>query len=223
MAASDGGVVSTLAGSGTAGFANDTGTAAQFNSLHGITTDGSGNLYVADSSNNRIRKIDATGVVTTFAGSTQGFADDTGTAAQFNSPNGITIDGSGNHLYVADTGNHRIRKIVISTGVVSSLAGNGTPGYSMGTGTAAMFNQPNGITIDGSGNLYVADTHNHRIRQIVISSGVVTLLAGYGSPGYADGTGTAARFNQPNGITIDGSGNLYVADTVNHRIRKIAP
>ena len=218
------GVVSTIAGSGTQGFLDGTGTAARFYYPAGITIDSSGtNLYVADLENHRIRKIViSTGAVTTLAGSgAADFLDDTGTAAKFNKPGGITIDSSGN-LYVADAFNHRVRKIVISTGVVTTLAGDGTTGSTNGTGTSARFNIPISLTIDTSGNLYLADSGNHIIRKIVISTAAVTTLAGYGSAGYADGTGINAIFNTPQGITIDNSGNLYVADINNHSIRKIA-
>ncbi len=206
--------VTTLAGNG-AGNADGTGTAATFNLPTGVTTDGT-NLYVGDRQNHRIRKIViATGVVTTLAGNGSGNADGTGTAATFNSPSGVTTDGT--NLYIADQDNHRIRKIIIATGVVTTLAGNGS-GNADGTGTAATFNQPAGVTTDGT-NLYIADYSNHRIRKIIIATGVVTTLAGNGS-GNADGTGTAATFNQPTGVTTDGT-NLYVADQSNHRIRKI--
>jgi len=218
------GVVSTIAGSGVQGFLDGTGTAARFYYPAGITIDSSGtNLYVADLENHRIRKIViSTGAVTTLAGSgATDFLDDTGTAAKFNKPGGITIDSSGN-LYVADAFNHRVRKIVISTGVVTTLAGDGTTGSTNGTGTSARFNIPISLTIDTSGNLYLADSGNHIIRKIVISTAAVTTLAGYGSAGYADGTGINAIFSTPQGITIDNSGNLYVADINNHSIRKIA-
>jgi len=214
------GLLTTVAGTGDigGGSANGTGTAASFYNPQGITTDGT-NLYVGDTSNHLIRKIViSTGVVTTLAGTgDNGSANGTGTSASFYNPGGITTDGT--NLYVADWGNHRIRKIVISTGVVTTLAGTGSPGSSNGTGTAASFNYPEGITTDGT-NLYVGDTSNHLIRKIVISTGVVTTVAGTGSSGSANGTGTAASFYYPIGITTDGT-NLYVADNFNHLIRKI--
>jgi len=215
------GVVTTVAGTGSNGSEdNTTGTSASFNYPSGITTDGT-NLYVADSNNHLIRKIViSTGVVTTVAGvaGSTGSADNTtGTSASFYYPSGITTDGT--NLYVAETSNHLIRKIVISTGVVTTVAGTGSSGSANGTGTSASFDNPNEITTDGT-NLYVADSNNHLIRKIVISTGVVTTLAGTGSSGCANGTGTSASFNAPNGITTDGT-NLYVGETNNHIIRKI--
>ena len=214
--------VTTLAGSGIAGAANGMGTAAQFRNPNGVAVDGSGNVYVADQVNNCIRTIVvATGAVSTLAGSISGFADGTGTAAQFNSPTGVAVDGSGN-LYVADRSNQRIRKIVLATGEVSTLAGSGTAGFVNGAATAAQFNSPAGVAIDGSGNLYVADFSNHSIRQIVVATGVVSTLAGTGTAGFVNGAAAIARFNYPNGIAVDGSGtNVYVADTFNHRIRVV--
>jgi sugar lactone lactonase YvrE len=216
------GVVTTLAGTaGSSGATDDMGTAASFYNPYGITTDGM-NLFVADWSNHTIRKIViSSGVVTTLAGTagSLGSTDDTGTAARFIYPRGITTDGT--NLYVADTSNHTIRKIVISSGMVTTLAGTaGSSGSIDGTGNAARFYSPSGITTDGT-NLYVADTSNHTIRKIVISSGVVTTLAGTsGSSGSTDGTGNAARFYFPRGITTDGT-NLYAADAGNNIIRKI--
>jgi hypothetical protein len=211
-------VVTTLAGTGSTGSSNGTGTSASFSSPYAITTDGS-NLYVADSENHLIRKIViSTGAVTTVAGTeSSGSANGTGTSASFSSPQGITTDGT--NLYVADNGNHLIRKVVISTGAVTTVAGTGSSGSANGTGTSASFSSPQGITTDGT-NLYVADYGNHLIRKIVISTGAVTTVAGTGSSGSANGTGTSASFNTPTGVTTDGT-NLYVSDSDNHLIRKI--
>jgi sugar lactone lactonase YvrE len=211
------GVVTTLAGSGTQGSANGTGTAASFNLPSGVAVDASGNVYVADADNNRIRKITAAGVVTTLAGSTYGFVNGTGMAARFSSPTGVAVDASGN-VYVADQYSHSIRKVT-SAGVVTTLAGNGNQGSANGTSTAASFNVPTGVAVDASGNMYVADQVNHRIRKIT-AAGVVTTLAG-NTEAFADGTGTAASFAYPNGVAVDASGNVYVGDYPNHRIRKI--
>ncbi|MDC7123931.1 MAG: hypothetical protein PQJ46_00090 [Spirochaetales bacterium] len=212
------GEVTTLAGSTEAGSADGTGTDARFDLPSGITTDGT-NLYVADYSNNMIRKIViSTGEVTTLAGATtSGATNGVGTAARFKGPSGITTDRT--NLYVADYSNNMIRKIVISTGEVTTLAGATDFGSSNGVGTAARFNNPTGVLTDGA-NLYVAES-NHMIRKIVISSGVVTTLAGSTSSGYVDGTGTDARFNRPYRITTDGT-NLFLSEySSNHMIRKI--
>ena len=212
------GVVSTLAGSGASGYTDGTGTSAKFSYPNGVAVDGAGNVYVADYFNHRIRKITTSGVVSTLAGSASGYADGTGTSAQFSYPTGVAVDGAGN-VYVADYNNHRIRKITTS-GVVSTLAGSGTPGYTDGTGTSAKFSSPTGVAVDGAGNVYVADYNNHRIRKIT-ASGVVSTLAGGGKAGYTDGTGTSAKFYYPIGVAVDGAGNVYVGDQYNHRIRKI--
>jgi len=157
--------VATLSGDGTPGFANGPGATAQFSSPVGVAVDGSGNVYVADVSNNRIRKITPAGEVTTLAGTgTPGFADGPGATAQFNSPFGVAIDVSGN-VYVGDQFNHSIRKIT-PAGDVSTLAGDGTSGFVDGPGASAQFNSPFGVAVDGSGNVYVADQNNHRIRKI---------------------------------------------------------
>ena len=161
-------MVSTLAGS-TSGYTDGTGTSAQFNYPIGVAVDGAGNVYVADQYNHRIRKITASGVVSTLAGSTYGYTDGTGTSAQFYYPTGVAVDGAGN-VYVADQYNHRIRKITAS-GVVSTLAGSVHHGYTDGTGTSAKFAYPTGVAVDGAGNVYVADQYNHRIRKITLSAG----------------------------------------------------
>ncbi len=212
--------VNTLAGSaGSAGSADGTGMSARFYNPGGVATDGM-NLYVADTKNHTVRKmVISNGAVTTLAGAAGSPGSGDGLVAGFNTPYGITTDGT--NVYVADTNNHTIRQIVISTGDVATLAGTaGSSGSVDGTGAAARFKNPYGITTDG-GYLYVADSFNCTVRQIVIATRVVTTLAGNGTCGYAtNGTGTAARFSYPYGITTDGM-NLYVTDTSNNAIRKI--
>jgi len=209
--------VSTLAGS-TAGDTNGTGEAAQFNRPRGVSTDSQGNIYVADSDNHKIKKITPNGVVTTFAGSTQGDADGTGTDAQFNIPRGLAMDNQDN-LYIADSNNHKIRKIT-PNGVVTTLAGS-VSGFEDETGENAKFNLPYALVIDGQNNLYIADHFNHKIRKIT-PNGVVTTLAG-SAQGDSDGMGANAQFWGPSGIELDSQNNLYVADHFNHKIRKITP
>lgn len=216
------GNTTTLAGTaGITGSADGTGPAARFDSPNHITTDGI-NLYVTDSGNNTIRKIViSTGIVTTLAGTAgiTGSEDGTGTTASFNWPDGITTDGI--NLFVTDYKNNTVRKIVISNGVVTTLAGNKYfRGADDGIGTSATFNYPDSITTDGV-NLYVSDTVNQTIRKIVISTGAVTTIAGYaGVSGNTDGLGSSARFHYPWGITTDGT-SLYVVDNWNDNIRKI--
>jgi sugar lactone lactonase YvrE len=225
------GFVTTIAGNvfGFSGSADNTGTAASFYLPSGITTDGT-NLYVTDSGNYSVRKIViSTGVVTTLAGgggsSVSGTVDATGLAARFNVLNGITTDGT--CLYVTDS-NNTIRRIVISSGAVATVAGTpGVSGSADGIKEAARFNQPARITTDGP-NLYVTDFGYNTIRKIVLATQAVTTIAGKVGPGgeagfhadSTDGTGLTARFNQPNGITTDGT-NLYVVDSYDNTIRKI--
>ena len=206
-----------------AGSANGTGTAAQFNRPQGLAVDANGNIYVADASNQTIRKIAPGGLVTTVAGSgTAGGVNGTGTAATFDAPLGVAVDASGN-LYVADGGNDVIRKIAPG-GVVTTLAGAvGTSGTADGTGVLAKFNQPYGVAVDASGNVYVADYGNNTIREVTPGGTVTTIAGAAGLAGSTDATGAAARFNKPYGVAVDASGNIYVADTGNNRIREIMP
>jgi hypothetical protein len=212
------GAVTSIAGS-TSGFANGIGAAAQFNQPEGITTDGT-DLYLADLANFRIRKIEiATNNVTTIAGSgVSGFNDATGTSAQFTNPYGITCDGT--NLYVSDA--HRIRKIVIATGAVTTVAGS-TAAFADGTGAGAQFGSTTrGILTDGT-NLYIGASDHHLIRKIVISTGVVTTIAGLTPPGAGadvDGTGSVARFNQPRFLSSDGT-SLYIPLTSANKIRRL--
>ena len=200
VAAVVGNLLSLLAGSSTAGYTDATGAAAKFGTVGGLASDSAGNTYVADSYNNVIRRITASGVVSTFAGVAPG-TDGTGQAASFTNPQALAFDVSGN-MFVADTANHIIRKVT-SVGVVTTLAGtNGVAGSTDATGTAASFNSPAGIAVASSGLIYVADTGNSTIRKI--ASGVVTTYAGQaGVAGTTDGTGTAALFNGPTGIKVD--------------------
>ncbi|HMX36238.1 MAG TPA: NHL repeat-containing protein [Ferruginibacter sp.] len=214
------GLVTTFAGSGAPGFVNGTGTAAQFNMPYGLAIDQADNIYVADRFNTAIRKITPAGVVTTLAGGSPGFADGTGAAAQFNELYGIAIDGSGN-LIVPDFFNYRIRKVT-PAGVVTTLAGTGSSGFTDGPANTATFRNPFGAAVDASGNVYVADYYNHAIRKIT-PAGVVSTIAGSGTSGSADGTGSAASFRQPAAIAFDGSGNLIVCDAMNNTIRKVTP
>lgn len=216
---SSGGVVSTFAGTGVAGYADGPANTAQFSAPWRVAIDGSGNLIVADRDNFKIRKITPAGVVSTIAGSTQGFADGTGSAAKFSQPLDVALDPSGN-IIVADNTNHRIRKVT-PAGVVTTIAGNGTAGYLNGTGTAAEFNYPSGLAVDGSGDIYVADRLNQRIRKIT-STGAVTSFAGTGVSGNLDGANSSAKFSDPYDVGIDGSGNLFVADLLNSSIREIS-
>jgi len=223
--ASDG-VVATLAGSGSQGSTDATGASASFYYPLGvaISPDGSTAL-VADGGNHKIRSVViATGAVTTLAGSgSAGSTDATGASASFNGPRGVAITPDGFTALVADYYNHKIRSIVIATGVVTTLAGSGSSGSTDAMGTAASFNRPYDVAItpDGSTAL-VVDRYNNKIRSIVIATGAVTTLAGSGSSGSTDATGASASFNQPHGVAItpDGSTAL-VAEYAGHKIRSI--
>jgi hypothetical protein len=219
------GAVTTFLGSPTNSGSDDgIGAAASFGYLMGIASDGAGNLFITDSSHCTIRKaVIATRAVTTFAGlaGSIGSTDGTGTDARFHYPSDLVTDGAGN-LFVADTINHTIRKIVLATGAVTTLAGSpGNAGAVDGTGANALFNSPYGLASDGTGNLFVADSKNHTLRKVVTATGVVTTVAGVaGSPGFADGPGSNALLNFPYSVTSDGAGGLFVGDLDNHMVRK---
>ncbi|HEX7500349.1 MAG TPA: hypothetical protein VF524_08585 [Polyangia bacterium] len=221
------GSVETIAGvAGVPGSTDGVGTAALFRGPSGLALDGSGHLFVADEGNRTIRKIDlATLVVTTFAGlaENRGDADGTGSSARFASDSTLVSDGAG-HLFVAELTRQTIRKVILATGEVQTVAGTpGERGSTDGVGAAARFDQPIGMAYDGHGSLFVADEHNYAIRRIATDTFAVTTLAGSpGRSGYADGIGTAAVFAWPVAVVTDGRGALFVADQNNHVIRRIA-
>ncbi|WP_158085246.1 T9SS type A sorting domain-containing protein [Niastella vici] len=222
--------ISTIAGTGTAGYNGDgiPATAAQFNGVQGLAFDGTGNLFAADISNNRIRKITmSTGLISTIAGTGTGGYNGDGilaTAAQINIPSALAFDSNGD-LYFTDRSNHRIRKITTSTGIISTVAGTGTAGYN-GDGilaTAAQLNNPNEVSFDAAGNLYIADWLNNRVRKVDKSTGVISTVAGTGTAGYnGDGiAASAAQINGPCGIIFDNAGNTYIAEYGGARVRRI--
>jgi sugar lactone lactonase YvrE len=221
------GIISTIAGNGTAGFAGDNGqaTAAELSIPFDVVKDASGNIYIADYSNNRIRKINTAGIITTIAGNGTGsYSGDGGqaTAAEIADPPGIVLDPAGN-LYIADYLNNRIRKVATS-GIITTIAGNGTAGYSGdgGQATAAEINNPVKLAMDNGGSIYLTEFVGHRVRRIS-TSGVITTLTGTNVAGFSGdgGPATAAEISSPVGVTLDASGNLYLGDNGNQRVRKI--
>ncbi|MGA3235026.1 MAG: hypothetical protein ABSG03_01885 [Bryobacteraceae bacterium] len=219
------GIIGTIAGNGSAGFGGDGGaaTAAQLSAPQGLAVDASGNVYVSDTANARVRKISG-GTITTVAGSgTKGYAGDgaAATSAQLNTPVGLALDKSGN-LYITDVSASVVRK-VSPGGIITTVAGNGSQGYSGDTGpaTAAMLNGPQGVAVDASGNLYISDTLNGVIRGVTVS-GTISTIAGNGIDGYSGDGGPAisAEFGSPTGIVVDSAANLYIADS-GARVRKV--
>jgi len=224
-----GGTISTVAGNGRYGYSGDGGpaTAASLNFAWGVAVDAAGNLYIADGSNDRIRKVALGETITTVAGNGQrGYSGDGGpaTAASLNGPAGVAVDAAGN-LYIADYSNNRIRKVTPG-GTITTVAGNGVRQYSGdgGPATAASLSSPSGVAVDAAGNLYIADNGNIRIRKVT-PGGTITTVAGNGVQGYSGdgGPATSAALNGPNSVVADAAGNLYIADTRNDRIRKVAP
>jgi sugar lactone lactonase YvrE len=213
-------VAHTLAGSGITGNADGIGIAAEFNTPKGLAVDVNGNLYVADSYNHRIRKIDINGVVTTIAGSSQGNSNGFGILAQFDMPCGVALDSAGN-IFVADRNNNQIKKIG-TDGMVSTYIGNGIQGNTDGIGQNASLDNPSGLTIDNDNIIYFVSQNGNLIRRVT-PNGEVTTIAGYNGTwgGCGNGIGTNAQFLHPEGLIINSIGNIYVADTGSHTIRKI--
>lgn len=213
-------------GGRVASFVDGVGVLGTFSSPHNLAVDSSGNVFIADQTNNAIRNITAGNVVSTMVGAgptNAGLVNGVGTAAKLSGPRGVALDGSSGTLYVADEANNVIRAISPAL-VVTTFAGS-TNSFTDATGTNAAFSGPQGVAVDSSGNIYVADAGNNVIRKIT-AGGVVTTIAGGGSAGgraqgFADGTGTNAKFTFPSQVALDGAGNLYIADRANHAIRRL--
>ena len=221
------GIISTFAGNGTNAYSGDGGQAssAELYGPNGVAFDAAGNVYIADTDNNRIREVTTAGIISTIAGNgTTGYSGDGGqaTAAELNLPYGIAVDAASN-VYIAVERNNRIRT-VSTAGIISTVAGNGTLGYSGdgGQATAAEFNYPYGVAIDAAGNLYIDDESNERIRT-VSTAGIINTVAGNGAVGYTGdgGQATVASFNNPKGVAFDAASNVYIADYGNNCIRKV--
>ena len=224
------GIINTIAGTGEYGYSGNGGPAAEaeFGYPEGVAIDVEGNLYVAETGNNRVRRVDATtGIITTVTGVERpGYDGDDGptVAASPNDPSGVTVDIEGN-LYIADTGNNRVRRVDVATGIIATVAGTSEWGYGGdgGPATEAMLDYPRGLTVDGEGNLYIAEKGNHRVRRVDAVTGIITTIAGTGvwSYGGDGGPATEAPLREPNGVAADGEGNLYIADDDNRRIRRL--
>jgi serine/threonine protein kinase, bacterial len=215
------GLVTTLAGNGSAGFANGTGSAAQFNGSFDVAVNAAGDIYVTDGFNERIREVTSAGVVTTLAGTGgDGSTNGSGSEATFSFPCGVATDSAGN-VYVSDFSGNRIREVT-PAGVVSTFAGTGAAGSANGSAAVATFNGPKGVAVDSAGNLYVGEQTNNLVRKIT-PAGEVSTLAGTGGSGSANGSGSAASFNYVNSVAVDANGNVFVADVGNNLVRKVTP
>ena len=225
------GIITTVAGNGVASFSGDggPGTSASLRSPYGLAVDGGGNVLIADNGNNRVRRLAAgMGVITTVAGNgVAGFSGDggPGTSASLWNPRGVAVDGGGN-LLIADNFNHRIRWLSAITGIITTVAGTGLQGFSGdgGPGTSASLSLPWGVAVDGGGNVLIADSNNHRVRRVAAGTGVITTVAGNGEEGFNGdgGPGTSASLWYPSGVAVDGRGNVYIADSGNSCIRRVA-
>lgn len=224
------GKIKTIAGNGTAGYNGDNiaATSAELDQPLGVAADGAGNIYIADSLNQRIREVvAATGKIETIAGNgTRGYNGDNiaATAAELNSPAGVAVDSAGN-VYIVDTSNTRIREVVAATGYIQTIAGNGTFGDSGdgGPATSAELQVPAGVATDSAGNVYIADSQDRRVREVVAATGIIQAIAGNGTYGYSGdgGAATSAELENPSSVATDSAGNVYIADTYNQRVREV--
>ena len=226
---SSGGMISAVAGGGSMGFSGDGGpaTRAELAFPYDVAVDSTGNIYVADTGNQRIRKVTPEGIISTVAGTGGwGSGGDGGsaTAAQLGMPTGVAVDGAGN-IYIADYRNQRIRRVT-PDGIIGTVAGTGAPGFGGdgGPATSAALNYPQHLALDRDGNLYIADVYNYRIRKVT-PDGMISTVAGTGVSGFGGdgGPATAAQLGFAKDVAVDGTGNIYIADNGNHRIRKVTP
>ena len=228
----NGGYVSIFAGTGTAGYYGDGGLAgsAMLNNPVGLTMDAVGNLYIADTGNNVVRKVSAaTQIITTIAGnhSNPGYTGDSGPAnsAGLQGPRGVAVDYAGN-LYIADRNNAAVRRVDAATQIITTVAGTGTQGYSgdNGPATSAKLNAPTGVAVDAAGNLYIADPAVNAVRKVDAATQIITTLAGTGTPNYSGDNGPAnsATLNGPYAVALDSVGNLYISDSNNNVVRVVS-
>ena len=226
------GRIDTVAGAGQRGYRGDGGPArsAQLDEPRHVAVDASGAVYVVDTFNHRVRRVDASGTITTVAGSgAPGYSGDGGPAgsAQIHWPHAVALDPGGTALYIADTPNHRIRRVDLAAGTITTVAGSGTGGYDGdgGPAVAAKLNGPKGLAVGPAGELYIADSGNDRIRRVDAAAGTITTVAGTGATGYGGDGGPASQavFDGPRSLAVDAAGHLYVADDNNGRVRRIDP